>query len=147
MITIKPSTAEDYPRLVTLWLNSVRATHHFITEAQLNALQPLVANDYLPALAVWCAQDSAGHICGFIGMNANKVEMLFIDANQRGKGIGKALLAFAATHYDEILLDVNEQNPQAVGFYQHYGFKSMGRSERDGQGNPFPLLHMKWNKP
>jgi putative acetyltransferase len=37
---------------------------------------------------------------------------------------------------------VNEQNPEAVGFYLHYGFAQTGRSPLDGEGRPFPLLHM-----
>lgn len=41
---------------------------------------------------------------------------------------------------------MNEQNPQASGFYRHYGFVITGRSPLDGQGNPFPLLHMKLDK-
>jgi putative acetyltransferase len=41
---------------------------------------------------------------------------------------------------DEV--DVNEQNPAAVGFYQHFGFKVVGRSPLDGTGKPFPILHM-----
>ncbi|MEG5438703.1 GNAT family N-acetyltransferase, partial [Enterobacter hormaechei] len=40
-------------------------------------------------------------------------------------------------------VDVNEQNPQGVAFYRHMGFEQVGRSELDGQGNPFPLLHMR----
>lgn len=40
-------------------------------------------------------------------------------------------------------MDVNEQNPQAVGFYKHMGFDTFKRSEFDEQGNPFPILHMK----
>lgn len=40
-------------------------------------------------------------------------------------------------------LDVDEQNAQAVGFYLHYGFQVVGRSETDGMGEPFPLLHMR----
>ena len=41
-------------------------------------------------------------------------------------------------------VDVNEQNPQAVGFYNHMGFKVFKKSELDEQGNPFPILHMKY---
>jgi putative acetyltransferase len=40
-------------------------------------------------------------------------------------------------------VDVNEQNPQGVAFYRHMGFEQVGRSELDGQGNAFPLLHMR----
>ncbi|WP_311769057.1 GNAT family protein [Novispirillum itersonii] len=37
---------------------------------------------------------------------------------------------------------MNEDNPQAVAFYRHMGFTVTGRSEVDGSGKPFPLLHM-----
>jgi putative acetyltransferase len=39
-------------------------------------------------------------------------------------------------------VDVNEQNEQALGFYRHLGFEVVGRSPLDGQGKPYPLLHM-----
>lgn len=40
-------------------------------------------------------------------------------------------------------MDVNEQNAQARGFYEHEGFEVIGRSETDEQGEPFPILHMR----
>lgn len=40
-------------------------------------------------------------------------------------------------------LGVNEQNPQAKGFYEHMGFELYKRSELDEQGNPYPILYMK----
>ncbi|UYY66073.1 acetyltransferase [Serratia marcescens] len=146
MITIRARAAEDNAQLADIWLRSVRATHHFLTEDNIAQLFPLVLNDYLPAVNVWVAEDRPGHPCGFIGLNGNKVEMLFIDADQRGQGVGKALLTHAETLHDELQLDVNEQNPQASGFYRHYGFVITGRLPLDGQGNPFPLLHMKLDK-
>ena len=39
-------------------------------------------------------------------------------------------------------LTVNEQNPQAVGFYAHMGFQTARRSETDEQGGPYPILYM-----
>jgi putative acetyltransferase len=146
MITIRARAAQDNAQLAEIWQRSVRATHHFLTEENIAQLYPLVLNDYLPAVDVWVAEDRPGHPCGFIGLSGNKVEMLFIDAEQRGKGVGRALLAHAETLYDELQLDVNEQNPQASDFYRHYGFEITGRSALDGQGNPFPLLHMKLDK-
>ncbi|TQI79608.1 putative acetyltransferase [Serratia fonticola] len=143
MITIRARAAEDNAQLAAIWLRSVRATHHFLSEEDITRLYPQVLNDYLPSVNVWVAEDQAGQLCGFIGLDGNKVEMLFIDAERRGEGIGKALLAQAEAMYSELLLDVNEQNPQALAFYQRYGFSQTGRSELDGQGKPFPLLHMK----
>ncbi|MDW5500842.1 acetyltransferase [Pseudomonas lundensis] len=146
MITIRARAVEDNAQLVEIWQRSVRATHHFLTEENIAQLYPLVLNDYLPKVNVWVAEDHPGHPCGFIGLSGNKVEMLFIDAEQRGKGVGKALLAHAESLHDELQLDVNEQNPQASDFYRHYGFEITGRSALDSQGNPFPLLHMKLDK-
>lgn len=49
----------------------------------------------------------------------------------------------AAIHeFGAVELDVNEQNPQAIGFYARMGFDVVGRSERDGTGKPYPILHM-----
>ncbi|OAT26784.1 histone acetyltransferase [Buttiauxella ferragutiae ATCC 51602] len=80
---------------------------------------------------------------GFTGVSENRIEMLFVDAGQRGKGIGKLLLLHAIDEQGADELDVNEQNPQAVTFYKKHGFETVGRSEVDGQGRPYPLLHMK----
>lgn len=143
MITIRTRVATDNAQLAAIWLRSVRATHHFLNEEDIARLYPQVLNDYLPAVNVWVAEDPANKLCGFIGLNDNQVEMLFVDAERRGEGIGKTLLAKAEAIHGELLLDVNEQNPQALAFYQHYGFVVTGRSELDGQGKPFPLLHMR----
>jgi putative acetyltransferase len=43
-------------------------------------------------------------------------------------------------------MDVNEQNPKALGFYLKHGFKISGRSEVDGIGKPYPISHMEFTK-
>jgi putative acetyltransferase len=55
-------------------------------------------------------------------------------------------MRFAIEQMNVTELDVNEQNPQALGFYQHQGFVITGRSPLDGQGNPFPLLHLRYGQ-
>ena len=54
-------------------------------------------------------------------------------------------MLFRSFHADE--LDVNEQNLQALGFYLKQGFEVIGRSEVDGMGQPYPLLHMRLSRP
>jgi putative acetyltransferase len=71
--------------------------------------------------------------------------MLFISPSARGKGIGKILLAHAISNLSIRFVDINEQNKQAVGFYQYVGFEVFDRSPVDGHGNHYPLLHMKLN--
>lgn len=141
---IETAIPAQFERLVAIWESSVRATHHFLQESDIAALRPLLLNAYLPNLNVVIAQDDSGEIHGFLGVDENRIEMLFVDDASRGKGVGKLLLKHAIDHFGANEVDVNEQNPQGVGFYQHMGFVQIGRSERDGQGNPFPLLHMRY---
>ncbi|MDF3935938.1 acetyltransferase [Pseudomonas citronellolis] len=139
---IRQRVAADNPALLDIWLRAVRATHHFLQAADIDALLPQVRDLYLPAVEVWVAADATDRPLGFIGLDQAHVEMLFIDPERRGQGIGSALLDRLRDARGVLSVDVNEQNPQAVGFYRHYGFRDTGRSELDGQGRPFPLLHM-----
>lgn len=88
-------------------------------------------------------RDEAGRVVGFVGVEQDKVEMLFIHPAWRGRGIGSRLLKYAFNVLGARLVDVNEQNEQAVGFYLRMGFEVEGRSELDSTGKPFPLLHMR----
>lgn len=69
--------------------------------------------------------------------------MLFIDAGERGRGIGSALIDYAIEHEDVTTVDVNEQNTSALEFYRQQGFEMIGRSETDEAGRPYPILHMR----
>ncbi|MCE9984454.1 GNAT family N-acetyltransferase [Leclercia adecarboxylata] len=141
---IEPAVPSYFERLVAIWESSVRATHHFLQDSDIAALRPLLLNAYLPNLNVVIARDERGDIHGFLGVDENRIEMLFVDAASRGKGVGSLLLRYAIDHFGANEVDVNEQNPQGIEFYQHRGFVQIGRSELDGQGNPFPLLHMRY---
>lgn len=143
---IETAVPEQFEHLVAIWESSVRATHHFLQESDIAALRPLLLNVYLPNLNVIIARDDAGVIHGFLGVDENRIEMLFVDDASRGKGVGKLLLQHAIAAFGANEVDVNEQNPQGVEFYRHMGFEQVGRSEQDGQGNPFPLLHMRLAK-
>ena len=61
--------------------------------------------------------------------------------------IGGRLLSYAVTQLDATLVDVNEQNTQAVGFYLHQGFEVIARSALDSTNKPYPLLHMRLSQP
>ncbi|MBE0696781.1 MAG: GNAT family N-acetyltransferase [Anaerolineaceae bacterium] len=137
-----PVEAKDFSRIVEVWESSVRATHTFVSEADIQFFKPLIqsALPRIPQLA--CVRDGRDQVAGFIAVVEKKVEMLFIHPAARGKGNGKALLAYAIKVFGATMLDVNEQNEQAVGFYLHLGCEIVGRSELDGTGKPYPLLHL-----
>ena len=141
---ITPIDAEDIPRVVAVWEASVRATHHFLTEADIQHLKPLVGDDLSQLATLAGVRDGAGQVVGFIGVEGAEVGALFIHPDWRGQGIGRRLLAYAVETLGASELDVNEQNEQAVGFYRRMGFEVIGRSEEDGMGLPFPLLHMRY---
>lgn len=73
--------------------------------------------------------------------------IFFVDAAFRGSGVGKTLLLYAVDSLNVRYVDVNEQNPRAVGFYTHMGFDVIGRSPIDGDGKPYPLLHLQYSGP
>ena len=132
----------EYPEVVEVWEASVRATHLFLKEADIEYFKPLILNEYLKAVDLRCVRDGQGKITGFLGVAGDKIEMLFVHPKAFGRGIGKILLEYAVKQLDITKVDVNEDNDQAVGFYQHLGFKVIDRSELDSMGKPFPILHM-----
>ena len=138
---IEQAKTRDHSTLISLWEASVRATHHFLPEVEIDVLKPLILEHYFAAVDLVCARDETG-IAGFCGVHDGNIEMLFLAPEARGRGIGRLLVAHAISRQGATRVDVNEQNVQALGFYQRMGFVVTGRSPLDGQGKPYPLLHM-----
>jgi putative acetyltransferase len=134
---------DNYVEMLDVWENSVRATHDFISEEDIAFFKPIIIEQAFPAVTLKCIKDANGAIVGFVGIHSAKVEMLFIADKARGQGVGKLLLEYAIGVLNVNSVDVNEQNPLAVGFYQHMGFNVVSRSPLDDMGKPFPILHMK----
>lgn len=80
---------------------------------------------------------------GFVGVENEKIEMLFVSADKRSCGVGRKLVAYAVDNFAANVVTVNEQNPQAIGFYERLGFETFLRTDVDEQGNPYPLLYMR----
>lgn len=141
---IQPVAPSRYPELLAVWEASVRATHDFLSEADIASLKPLILERYFAAVDLRCAVAGDGQVLGFVGMAKGKIEMLFIAPEHRSRGIGTLLARHAIERHGATKVDVNEQNPQALGFYRSLGFRTVGRSATDGQGRPFPLLHLEF---
>lgn len=127
--------------LLSVWESSVRATHDFLSEQDIILLRPDVLNALRHVPVLFIALENEKPVA-FLGMDGENVEMLFVDAAFRGFGAG-SLLMHAALNRGACRVDVNEQNPQAFGFYRHMGFVVDGRSPEDAQGRPFPILHLR----
>lgn len=78
-------------------------------------------------------------------IDGGHMEALFVDPAHRGTGVGAALVRHGLTLHPRLTTDVNEQNEQAVRFYERMGFSRTGRSPLDGQGRPYPLIHLAYS--
>lgn len=129
-------------RLTELWEASVRATHHFLQETDIENLKPCVTEGLANINHLYVAFD-ADAPTAFIGIQNEKIEMLFVSPQYLRKGIGKQLVDMAVKNHQAIFVDVNEQNPEARAFYGKLGFVEFGRTKTDSQGNPFPIIALR----
>ena len=130
-------------QLLIAWESSVKATHLFLSENEIESIKKYVpqALKQIPHLII--VENKNQVPVGFMGIENQHLEMLFVSNEERGKGLGKKLLNYGIKQYSVNDLAVNEQNPLAKGFYEHMGFEVYKRTDRDEQGNPYPLLYMK----
>lgn len=139
---IRLPTPADAPRNLQIWRDAVHATHDFLSPEDLIAIDALVT-EHLPAMVSFVKVDEADQPMGFLAMTGAHVDALFVDPAVHGGGIGRALMDHARSLAPVLTVDVNEQNPRAIGFYERLGFERIGRSETDDQGRPYPLLHLR----
>lgn len=130
----------EYGALAQIWERSVRATHGFLTEEAIREIGREIVPVYFPAVRLFAALERGRHVA-FIGLSGDKIEMLFVDSDRLGAGLGSALVKFAMER-GATCVDVNEQNGQALGFYLSKGFRVVGRDEADDAGRPYPVLHL-----
>lgn len=128
--------------LVEVWEASVRSTHHFLTEKDIQFFKPLVRDKYIPDVELYTIWNEQNRIAAFMGLSDELIEMLFVHPEEQGKGYGKRLIEFAIYSKHIFKVDVNEQNEKATSFYLNRGFDITGRDETDPSGNPFPILHL-----
>lgn len=143
---IERASGLDFDELAQVWEASVAATHHFLRQEDFDLFKSMI-REFFAQVDLAQAKDAGGRTLGFLGTLDGKVEMLFIHPDRRGTGVGKLLLRHAIDTLGVNKVDVNEQNAQAVGFYQHMGFRVVDRSDTDGMGKPYPILHLELGMP
>lgn len=144
IVEINERTPVLIEQLTKVWESSVRATHLFLTDAEIENIKKYIP-EALNNIAHLIIIESEPNIpVAFMGIENQKLEMLFISSAKRGQGLGKCLINYGIEKYSINEVGVNEQNPQAIGFYEHMGFRPYKRIAHDEQGNPYPILYMQY---
>lgn len=140
---VSERTTKLLTNLINVWEQSVRATHLFLSDAEIKQIKEYVPQALREVKHLIVVEFKPNEAVAFMGIENQRLEMLFLSPEERGKGIGGQLLQYGIHNYQIREVTVNEQNPQAVGFYEHMGFAAYKRTDLDEQGNPYPLLYMK----
>lgn len=143
LAAVKERTPRLVEALTAVWEHSVRATHHFLSESEILRIRAYVPQAVGGVAQLVAAENQAGEPVGFMGVENGRLEMLFLAPEARGCGLGGRLLRCGIEQYGVREVTVNEQNPQAVDFYAHFGFRTYRRTERDEEGGLYPLLYMR----
>lgn len=128
--------------LTKIWRNSVEKTHLFLEKNDIESISKYVPLA-LKQISILIVIEEEGIELGFLGIEKDKIEMLFLHPDNIGKGFGRELLEYAKENYKITKVSVNEQNPNAIKFYEKMGFIIYERREVDDIGNSFPILDMK----
>ena len=143
IIEVNRRTPSLINHLLAMWEASVRATHLFLSDQEIENIKKYVPDALKNISLLITAKNKNRQSVAFMGIEQQKLEMLFFFFLERGKGLGKKLICYGMEKYAVNELTVNEQNPLAKGFYEHMGFHVYKRSELDKQGNPYTLLYMR----
>ncbi len=90
---LRPAVPADAPALVAVWRRAVLATHDFLAPGDVDRYEGVVRAG-LPQLTVTVAERQ-GRVRGFVAVDGDRVEMLFVDPDAARQGVARALLEWA----------------------------------------------------
>ena len=139
---VRRGTPADLDRTLEIWRAAVDATHAFLSAQDRSDIDRMVEQQFLPNAELWIAEDALGHAVGFLVMDGDMIDALFVDPAVHGQGYGTLLLDHALSLAPNARVDASEQASNALPFYLARGFRVVGRSPTDQQGRPYPLVHL-----
>ncbi len=110
----------DINRVADIWLKTNLKAHFFIPEQYWISNYEFV-KEMLPQTEVYVYEDDK-MIQGFIGINDEYIEGIFVSDEMQSRGIGKILLDYIKDKKDRLQLKVYQKNVRAMSFYQREGF-------------------------
>lgn len=112
----------DLPSIMQIWLASNIEVHDFVPEKYWTDHFEMV-KEMLPQAEIYVYENQdTEQIDGFIGLNQDYIEGIFVKKNMRSKGIGKQLLDYVKNRKPQISLSVYKKNDKAIAFYKREHF-------------------------
>lgn len=139
---IRKMKDNDISAISEIWLNENIRAHSFIDKSYWISNFEYVKNA-LQQTEVY-VYERGGDIVGFIGLNENYIEGIFVNRAFQSEGIGSALIEYAKAKHSVLTLNVYEKNKRALSFYIKQGFEITDK-ETDINTNETELK-MTWKK-
>lgn len=115
-------------QLVKVWKGSVKETHTFLSDEEINHIQEYVPQALREVPHLMIIEDDHGFPCAFMGINEHKLEMLFVSPEARGRGLGKKLIETGIREYSVNELGVNEQKSSGESVLRTYGISCLQKN-------------------
>ena len=118
---IRPLQKADINSVAEIWLDANRKAHAFIPASYWERNFASV-KEMLPQAEVYVYETDQG-IQGFLGLNGEYIEGIFVSEEAQSRGIGKLLLNHAKGRKPALRLNAYQKNVRAIRFYQREGFQ------------------------
>lgn len=122
----------DISSVADIWLDTNRKAHDFIP-ASYWLRQFDMVKEMLPQAEVYVYEKNH-KIQGFVGLDGEWIEGIFVRDKMQSQGIGKSLLDFIKDRKENLRLNVYQKNTRAIRFYQREGFEIQGEGLDEATG-------------
>ncbi|WP_294777196.1 N-acetyltransferase [uncultured Eubacterium sp.] len=111
----------DLNRVADIWLDTNIKAHSFVP-AQYWKNNFETVKEMLLQAEVYVYEEGR-NIQGFIGLNSEFIEGIFVSSENQSQGIGGLLLNYIKNKKPKVSLYVYQKNTRAISFYQREGFE------------------------
>lgn len=128
----------DINRVADIWLDTNLKSHSFIPAKYWKDNFKLVKG-MLSQAEVYIYENNQ-KIQGFIGLNDEYIEGIFVPDEMQSQGIGKILINYVKDKRKKLFLNVYQKNTRAISFYQREDFKIRRNGIDDATGEKDYLM-------
>ncbi len=117
---IRKFNNNDIDDVMRIWKNENIKAHKFISKEYWKSNYNFV-KEALPNVEIY-VYIIKEKIIGFVGLNGNYIEGIFVDTNNQSNGVGTSLLNKVKENRNNLTLSVYKKNINAINFYKKNNF-------------------------